>query len=63
LAQSGGRVGAALSFPAIGLLSTYGLGYVMTGIAAMMAIAAVAVTQIGAETRGRSLDEIAPPTD
>jgi hypothetical protein len=38
LAQSGGRVGAALSFPAIGLLSTYGLGYVMTGIAAMMAI-------------------------
>jgi len=38
LAQSGGRVGAALSFPAIGLLSTYGLGYVMTGIAVMMAI-------------------------
>jgi putative MFS transporter len=62
LAQSGGRVGAALSFPLIGLLSTYGLGYVMTGIAVMMAIAAVAVTQIGAETRGRSLDEIAPPT-
>jgi len=62
LAQSGGRVGAALSFPAIGLLSTYGLGYVMTGIAVMMAIAAVAVTQIGTETRGRSLDEIAPPT-
>jgi putative MFS transporter len=62
LAQSGGRVGAALSFPAIGLLSTYGLGYVMTGIAVMMAIAAIAVTQIGTETRGRSLDEIAPPT-
>jgi MFS transporter, putative metabolite:H+ symporter len=63
LAQSGGRVGAALAFPAIGILSTYGLGYVMTGIALMMAIAAVAVTQIGSETRGRSLDEIAPPTD
>jgi MFS transporter, putative metabolite:H+ symporter len=62
LAQSGGRVGAAVSFPVIGLLSTYGLGYVMTGIAVMMAIAAVAVTQIGTETRGRSLDEIAPPT-
>ena len=62
LAQSGGRVGAAVSFPLIGFLSTYGLGYVMTGIAAMMAIAAVAVTQIGTETRGRSLDEIAPPT-
>jgi hypothetical protein len=41
---------------------TYGLGYVMTGIAVMMAIAAVAVTQIGSETRGRALDEIAPPT-
>ena len=63
LAQSGGRVGAALSFPVIGVLSTYGLGYVMTGIAMMMAVAAVAVTQIGSETRGRSLDEIAPPTD
>jgi len=63
MAQSGGRVGAAVSFPVIGLLSTYGLGYVMTGIAVMMAIAAVAVTQIGTETRGRSLDEIAPPTD
>jgi len=63
LAQSGGRVGAAVSFPVIGILSTYGLGYVMTGIAVMMAIAAVAVTQIGTETRGRSLDEIAPPTD
>ena len=62
LAQSGGRVGAAVSFPVIGLLSTFGLGYVMTGIAVMMAIAAVAVTQIGTETRGRSLDEIAPPT-
>jgi MFS transporter, putative metabolite:H+ symporter len=63
LAQSGGRVGAALSFPVIGVLSTYGLGYVMAGIAMMMAVAAVAVTQIGSETRGRSLDEIAPPTD
>ena len=62
LAQSGGRVGAAVSFPVIGILSTYGLGYVMTGIAVMMAVAAVAVTQIGTETRGRSLDEIAPPT-
>ena len=62
LAQSGGRVGAAVSFPVIGLLSTFGLGYVMTGIVVMMAIAAVAVTQIGTETRGRSLDEIAPPT-
>jgi MFS transporter, putative metabolite:H+ symporter len=62
MAQSGGRIGAAVSFPMIGLLSTYGLGYVMTGIAAMMAVAAVAVTQIGTETRGRALDEIAPPT-
>jgi MFS transporter, putative metabolite:H+ symporter len=62
LAQSGRRVGAAVSFPAIGFLSTYGLGCVITGIAVMMAIAAIAVTQIGTETRGRALDEIAPPT-
>ena len=63
LAQSGGRVGAAVSFPAIGLLSTFGLGYVMTGIAVMMAIAAYAVTKIGEETRGLALDTIAPITE
>lgn len=62
LAQSGGRLGAAASFYIIAILQAYGLGYVMTGIAVLLAIAAVAVTQISRETRGLALDTIAPPT-
>ena len=34
----------------------------MTGIAVLLAVAAIAVTQISKETRGLSLDVIAPPT-
>jgi MFS transporter, putative metabolite:H+ symporter len=62
LAQSGGRIGAAVSFYIIAVLQGYGLGYVMTGIAVLLGIAAIAVTQISKETRGLSLDVIAPPT-
>lgn len=62
LAQSGGRIGAAASFYLIAILQGYGLGYVMTGIAVLLAVAAIAVTQISQETRGLSLDTIAPPT-
>ena len=62
LAQSGGRLGAAASFYVIAILQAYGLGYVMTGIAVLLAIAAVAVTQISSETQGKALDAIAPPT-
>jgi putative MFS transporter len=62
LAQSGGRLGTAVSFYIIAILQAYGLGYVMTGIAVLLAIAAVAVTQISKETRGLALDVIAPPT-
>ena len=62
LAQSGGRLGTAVSFYIIAILQAYGLGYVMTGIAVLLAIAAVAVTQISKETRGLSLDVIAPPS-
>jgi MFS transporter, putative metabolite:H+ symporter len=62
LAQSGGRIGAAASFYLIAILQGYGLGYVMTGIAVLLAVAAIAVTQISQETRGLSLDAIAPPT-
>jgi putative MFS transporter len=62
LAQSGGRLGAAVAFYSIGILSTYGLGYVMTVIAVLLAIATIAVTQISSETKGLSLDTIAPPT-
>jgi MFS transporter, putative metabolite:H+ symporter len=63
LAQAGGRIGAAVAFPLIGIVSVYGLGYVMTGIAAMLAIAAFMVTRIGEETRGLALDTIAPITE
>jgi putative MFS transporter len=63
LAQAGGRIGSAVSFPVIGIVSVYGLGYVMAGIAVMLAIAAYAVTKIGDETRGLALDIIAPITE
>jgi hypothetical protein len=35
---------------------------VFGALAVLVAIAAVAVTQIGPEARGLSLDEVAPPT-
>jgi MFS transporter, putative metabolite:H+ symporter len=63
LSQAGGRIGAAIAFPLIGIVSVYGLGYVMTGIAVMLAIAAFAVTRIGGETQGLALDTIAPITE
>jgi putative MFS transporter len=62
IAQSGGRLGTAVSFYLIAIVQAYGLGYVMTGIAVLLAIAAVAVTQISGETRGLALDKIAPLT-
>jgi hypothetical protein len=40
----------------------FGLNAVFAAIAVMVAIAAIAVTQIGPEARGLALDEIAPPT-
>ena len=63
LAQAGGRVGSALSFPVIGIVAGYGFGYVMAGIAVLLGIAAFAVTRIGGETRGLALDQIAPITE
>ncbi len=62
LAQSGGRLGAAANFIVIPFLQGYGLGYVMTLIAVLLAIATIAVTQISDETKGLALDTIAPPT-
>lgn len=62
IAQSGGRLGTAVSFYLIAIAQAYGLGYVMTGIAVLLAIAAVAVTKISGETRGLALDKIAPLT-
>jgi MFS transporter, putative metabolite:H+ symporter len=63
LAQAGGRVGSAVSFPIIGIVAGYGFGYVMAGIAILLGIAAYAVTRIGGETRGLALDQIAPITE
>jgi putative MFS transporter len=63
LAQGGGRIGASVSFPVIGIVATHGFGYVMAGIAAMLAVAAFAVTRISGETRGLALDAIAPITE
>lgn len=62
LAQSGGRLGAALALFSIGALAAYGVGFMLTLIAVLLLIAAVAVTQIAAETKGLALDAIAPPT-
>jgi MFS transporter, putative metabolite:H+ symporter len=63
LAQAGGRIGSAAAFPVIGIVSGYGFGYVMAGIALLLGIAAYAVTRIGGETRGLALDTIAPITE
>jgi putative MFS transporter len=62
-AQAAGRIGAAVAIPAILWIYTgWGLNTVFIALAVMVAIAAVAVTQIGPEARGLALDEVAPPT-
>jgi MFS transporter, putative metabolite:H+ symporter len=63
LAQAAGRIGAAVAIPSILWIYTgFGLNAVFAAIAVMVAIAAIAVTRIGPESRGLALDEIAPPT-
>jgi MFS transporter, putative metabolite:H+ symporter len=63
LAHSGGRIGAAIIVPGFLYIQTaWGVPAVFGTIAVMLAVAAVAVTQIGSETRGLALDAIAPPT-
>ena len=62
-AHSGGRIGAAIIVPGfLFIQTTWGVPAVFGTIAVMLAVAAVAVTQIGSETRGLALDAIAPPT-
>lgn len=62
-AQAAGRIGAAVAIPAILWIYTgYGLNTVFVALAVMVAIAAIAVTQVGPEARGLALDEVAPPT-
>jgi putative MFS transporter len=64
LAQAAGRIGAAVAIPSILWIYTgFGLNVVFAAIAVMVAIAAIAVTQVGPEARGLALDEIAPPTE
>ena len=63
LAQSAGRIATAGIIPAIlWIMNAYGVSTVFIAIAISVAIAAVAVTQVGPEARGLALDEVAPPT-
>jgi len=58
-----GRFATAFIMPTILWIQTnYGLNTVFACLAALLFIAAVAVTQLGPEARQKSLDEIAPPT-
>jgi len=62
IAQSAGRLATAGIIPGILWVQTgYGNGMVFVCVAIALVVAAVAVNVIGPETRGRSLDEIAPP--
>jgi putative MFS transporter len=63
LCQAAGRVGAFVAIPSfLWIQRGLGLTAVFVVIAVIVAIAAVAVTQIGPEPKGLALDEIAPPT-
>ena len=58
-----GRLATAFIMPTILWVQTgFGLPTVFACLAALLFIAAVAVTQLGPEARQKSLDEIAPPT-
>jgi putative MFS transporter len=63
MCAAAGRVGAFVAIPSIlWLKNDWGLNAVFIAMAVMVAIAAVAVTQVGPEARGLALDEIAPPS-
>ena len=63
LCQAAGRIGAFVAIPSfLWIQKGFGLTAVFVVIAVIVAIAAVAVTQIGPEPKGLALDEIAPPT-
>jgi putative MFS transporter len=58
-----GRVATAFIMPTIlWVQNGFGLTTVFACLATLLFIAAIAVTQLGPESRQRSLDEIAPPT-
>jgi putative MFS transporter len=63
LCQAAGRIGAFVAIPSfLWIQKGLGLTAVFVVIAVIVAVAAVAVTQIGPEAKGLALDEIAPPT-
>lgn len=63
LAQSIGRIATAGIIPLILIIQNgYGFTTVFVAIAVTLVVAAVAVTQVGPETRGLALDEVAQPT-
>ena len=64
LSQAAGRIAAFFAIPGfLWLQSGFGLNAVFIAMAVIVAIAAIAVTQVGPEPRGLALDEIAPPTE
>ena len=63
LCQAAGRIGAFVAIPSfLWIQQGYGLNAVFIVIATIVALAAIAVTQVGPEAKGLALDEIAPPT-
>ena len=63
LCQAAGRIGAFVAIPSfLWIQQGLGLTAVFVVIAIIVAIAAFAVTRVGPEAKGLSLDEIAPPT-
>ena len=63
LSQAAGRIAAFFAIPGfLWLQKGFGLNAVFIAMAVIVAIAAIAVTQVGPEPRGLALDEVAPPT-
>lgn len=63
LSQAAGRIAAFFAIPGfLWIQRGFGLNAVFITIALAVAIAAIAVTQVGPEARGLGLDEVAPPT-
>jgi putative MFS transporter len=62
MAQAVGRLGTTFIIPGIlWIRSGYGIDTVFVCVAIVLIVAATTVNLIGPETRGRALDEIAPP--
>jgi putative MFS transporter len=63
IAAGVGRLGNAFALPVIlAIQVAYGLAGVVVFLAILLLIAAVSVTQLGPEAKGKGLDEVASPT-